>query len=331
MSKMIFSAEDLPSNLDDRARFARWVDTYCAIYGDADIARRVDVPFSARTEFIQLGTCALVEFKGTINRIALNARHIAAHRGVEPYVGLVLPRARMAISQQGRTLDLPPGGVTIVVNTESCEVQAESTSNSENSWLGVAVPIAQLSALVPGIEDRVAMPLDIESAAVRHLIRYLAIVSDLDGIENDSVLLRHVDTTLIDLVAIALGAGGEALDLAGMRGLRAARAREIIAMIAACFADPAFSAQEVCRKLGLSPRYMQELLQQTGMTFSERVLEARLQKARAMLLDRRNDRMKISDIALASGFGDVSYFNQRFRARFGCSPTQHRGGNGTAG
>ena len=45
-----------------------------------------------------------------------------------------------------------------------------------------------------------------------------------------------------------------------------------------------------------------------------------------MLSDLRFDRLKVSDIALASGFNEVTYFNRRFRARFGCSPTQYRGG-----
>jgi AraC-like DNA-binding protein len=45
-----------------------------------------------------------------------------------------------------------------------------------------------------------------------------------------------------------------------------------------------------------------------------------------MLADPRNDRLKVSDIALASGFSEVSYFNRCFRRRFGGSPTQYRGG-----
>lgn len=326
MKKVIFSTDALPSSLDDHARFSNWVDTYCAIYGEADIKRRADLPFSASTAFTQLGACALVEFTGTINRLALNARHIAARRGVESYIGLVLPRTRMAISQQGRTLDLPPGGITIVANTEPCDVRAESMLGSENSWLGVAVPVAQLSALVPDIENRIAVPLDANSPAVQHLKRYLAIISELEGVENDSVLFRHVDAALIDLVAIALGASGEALEIASTRGLRAARAREIVAIIAERFVDPGFSSQEVCLKLGLSQRYLQELLQEAGLSFTERVLELRLQRARTMLADRRNDRRKIGDIAFASGFADISYFNQAFRRRFGAVPTHFRGG-----
>jgi AraC-like DNA-binding protein len=266
----------------------------------------------------------LVEFSGTVDRIALTARHLATHRAVEPFIGLVLPRTKMMISQHGRTLELPAGALAIVANTEPCDVRAAPLPGAPNSWLGVAIPIAQLSALLPGIESRIAVPLDANTPEVRHLKRYLAIVSQLDDAEDESTLLRHVDSTLIDLVAIALGASGEGLELASMRGLRGARAREIVAIIAARFSDPAFSPLEVCRKLDISRRYLQELLQETGVSFTDRVLELRLQKARTMLADRRNDRIKISDIALASGFGDVSYFNQAFRRRFGAAPTRWR-------
>jgi transcriptional regulator GlxA family with amidase domain len=125
---------------------------------------------------------------------------------------------------------------------------------------------------------------------------------------------------------LALGATGDAAELATRRGLRAARAREIVAEISAGFADLAFSQGSLACKLGLSARYVQDLLQDTGVSFSERVLELRLQKARSMLADRRHDRLKVSEIAFASGFGSITHFNQCFRRRFGTTPTQYRGG-----
>jgi AraC-like DNA-binding protein len=127
---------------------------------------------------------------------------------------------------------------------------------------------------------------------------------------------------------LALGAGGDAAETARGRGLRVARTREILVEIGARFSDPAFSARVVALKFGLSPRYVQELVQETGSSFTERMLELRLQSARAMLAERRNDRMRIGDIALSCGFNEVSYFNRCFRRRFGCSPTQYRGGDG---
>ena len=113
-----------------------------------------------------------------------------------------------------------------------------------------------------------------------------------------------------------------------MRGLRAARLQHILVEIRAGFATPGFSPHAVAHKLGVTPRYVQNLLQETGSSFTERVLEFRLQRACAMLADMRHDRMKIGEIAEACGFNEIPYFNRRFRRRFGASPTQYRGRSG---
>jgi transcriptional regulator GlxA family with amidase domain len=78
------------------------------------------------------------------------------------------------------------------------------------------------------------------------------------------------------------------------RGLRAARLREALAALEAGFADPAFSPDDIARQLGVSPRYVQNLLHETGLSFTARVLEPRLQRARAMLADPRHDRLKVA-------------------------------------
>jgi len=44
----------------------------------------------------------------------------------------------------------------------------------------------------------------------------------------------------------------------------------------------------------------------------------------AALTDSRQAQRSISEIALASGFGDVSYFNRAFRNHYGASPTAIR-------
>jgi transcriptional regulator GlxA family with amidase domain len=108
------------------------------------------------------------------------------------------------------------------------------------------------------------------------------------------------------------------------RGLRAARLQEILAEIRAGFADPALSPGRVALKLGVSARHVQNLLQQSGTSFTERVLELRLQKARTMLVDRSKQGLKVGDIARASGFNEVSHFNGCFRRRSGASPTSFR-------
>jgi AraC-like DNA-binding protein len=50
-----------------------------------------------------------------------------------------------------------------------------------------------------------------------------------------------------------------------------------------------------------------------------------------MLADPRYDRLRVSEIAEAAGFNEVSYFNRCFRRRFGASPMQFRGRGGNGG
>jgi AraC-like DNA-binding protein len=179
--------------------------------------------------------------------------------------------------------------------------------------------------MVDNAEDVLPLALDTKHAPVRLLQHYLEFLLGPHEFAEDAVVDAHISRTILDLVALSLGAAGEAAELATMRGLRAARAREIVAEIKRSFADPTFSPGDIARKFELSTRYVHDLLQETGVSFGERVLELRLQKARGMLSDRHHDRLKISDIALACGFNGIAYFNQCFRRRFGASPTQYRG------
>ncbi|MGY8704675.1 helix-turn-helix transcriptional regulator [Bradyrhizobium sp. 18BD] len=59
-----------------------------------------------------------------------------------------------------------------------------------------------------------------------------------------------------------------------------------------------------------------------GASFTTRLNELRRRKAADLLAHREG---RISDIAFACGFNDLSYFNRCFRRRFGLTPTAARG------
>lgn len=59
----------------------------------------------------------------------------------------------------------------------------------------------------------------------------------------------------------------------------------------------------------------------TGVTPHQYVIRARLRQAATQLM---TERRKIIDVALDSGFGDVSNFNRAFRTEFGMSPRSYR-------
>ena len=74
----------------------------------------------------------------------------------------------------------------------------------------------------------------------------------------------------------------------------------------------------------LSPRSVQLLFELEELTFSQFVLEQRLARAHRMLSDPRRAGSTVSTIALAAGFGDLSYFNRSFRRRYGAAPSELR-------
>jgi transcriptional regulator GlxA family with amidase domain len=107
-------------------------------------------------------------------------------------------------------------------------------------------------------------------------------------------------------------------------GLRAARTASVIAEIENRFSDQRFSTRTLAGKLGLSVRYVQDLMQDTGVGITERILERRLQKAHAILTNDRGCMLKISDVAARCGFNEVSHFHRCFRRRFGAPPARLR-------
>jgi AraC-like DNA-binding protein len=320
MASFTFSSDSLPAALDDAARFHTWRDRYMEAHGLLDIRRTDGQPFSLRFTFAPYGDVGVGQFDGTISYVARTAHHVAASPNDTLCLFLNRGRERLSFSHSGREGELDPATLTLFRDWEP----AVASGGTLNRMLFVPIPRARLHALVANPEDLAGTLLDARKPASRFLVRYLTLLTQQDDTDDDACVGAHVGASLLDLVALALGASKDVAHHARMRGLRAARTRDIIARIAAGFADPAFSPGALAAELGVSARHVQDLLQETGTSFSTRVLEHRLQRARAMLADPRNDRMKIGDIAHACGFNEVPYFNRCFRRRFGESPTSCR-------
>ena len=321
MNRISFTSDQLPAHLDDRARFAHWHAQFEALTCCVDYSRFEDRAFRAQFHFAQFTGVQVTLFDGTLKRFARSASAIA--RGPDDDFCLLLNRgtARLRLSQFGRDAAAGGGGAFLGTNGAAAEMVVEAPGE----WATVTIARDRLLQLVPRADDLMARPFDPGRPALHHLKRYVESVLDPNDIGNDPALDHHIGTTLLDLLALTLGAGRDTTEVAGLRGLRAARLREIHAEIRANFAHPAFSPHRLAQKLGLSLRYVQALLHETGASFTERVLELRLQKARTMLMSHQNGRLKVSAIAYSCGFNEISYFNQAFRRRFGDSPTQFRG------
>ncbi|ODR97132.1 hypothetical protein AUC70_12710 [Methyloceanibacter stevinii] len=319
MKRLVFSSGDLPDELDDRTRFNRWREIFAWRYGSADFTRLADQPFKARSEFLQISSLGLVRSESTVQRFRRTAQQAVDGSGAY-LIAFNNGMSSTTVKQQGREQVYAPQQMWLGCTADTIDVG----NKTGTKWVTLIVPATPLLQLVPRAEDMVAKPIDATRPAVRHLRRYMEFLLTADEFGDDNGLSGRLDAMLMDLVALSLGANMDVAEIAEGRGLRAARTREIVGRIQEGFSNPTFSAHVVGRILGLSARYVQELVQETGLGFTARVLELRLLKARAMLADPVHDRLKISDLAFTCGFNEVSYFNRCFRRRFGASPTEFR-------
>src|ERR1700744_453579 len=75
-------------------------------------------------------------------------------------------------------------------------------------------------------------------------------------------------------------------------------------------------------QLNLSPRYLSDMLkQETGKTAIELIHIYLINEAKNRL---RNDDQRVSEIAYALGFGDLSYFSRLFKRETGMTPNQFK-------
>jgi AraC-like DNA-binding protein len=102
---------------------------------------------------------------------------------------------------------------------------------------------------------------------------------------------------------------------------RLSKAEQMARYIAQHYAD-SLSVNQISRSVGLHPGYAMTLFQKTfGMTLIEYITEHRLSHAQRLLATTDE---KVLTIALESGFGSLSRFNDAFKRAFGCSPREHR-------
>jgi AraC-like DNA-binding protein len=88
--------------------------------------------------------------------------------------------------------------------------------------------------------------------------------------------------------------------------------------------DRRLTAREIAERHGISLRYLQKLFEDERTTFSEFVLQRRLDRALRLLQSAGSWETSITEIAFGVGFGDLSYFNRTFRRRFGAAPRDIR-------
>lgn len=86
--------------------------------------------------------------------------------------------------------------------------------------------------------------------------------------------------------------------------------------------DQPLSLESVSRVVHCNSFYLCKLFKKvTGSSFTEYINQMRLKRAKELLV---NQDLRISEVAMDSGFQSITHFNRVFRRVVGCSPTDYR-------
>jgi len=310
------STEMLPQDLSDRQRFIRFAELFEHFSNTGELDPAPDVPFRAAMNSIHIGTTMLGRCDGSFVTVRREKRQVI-ETGDDRFCLVRNTGDRSSqVIHRGREFILRPGSIVLLKLDEPFFA---ADGASQKRFTNVHLPVDSLRAMVADVDDLVGCELEPGGA--------LSLVMDYSDL-----LLRHpaaadeagmaIASHLLDLASIGLGARSDVATAARRRGLRAVRLKAVLSILEARFHEPDFSAQKLATAAGLSERYVNELLFEAGASFTTRLTELRLRKAADLLAHREG---RISDIAFACGFNDLSYFNRCFRRRFGLTPTAARG------
>lgn len=192
----------------------------------------------------------------------------------------------------------------------------------DESFITLAMSRAAIAELAPDYAAAFDQPISADDPALRLLIKYLDTVMAADELSHPEVA-RSVSAHILDLVALVLGARGDPAETTP-GGARAARLKALKADVMSMLGSSALSSELIAGRHGISSRYVRKLFEQEGTSFTSFVLGERLTRVKRMLRDSRYAHLTIAQIAQASGFNDISYFNRAFRRHFGATPTDVR-------
>lgn len=203
------------------------------------------------------------------------------------------------------------------------DVTRPSSALNDGTCIGIRLDRRRLLPFRHDVENLFAHPIATEHTHSEILLRYLEIVSSMEG-RLDQQTSRLVEQHVVDLLGLTLGGSNDAAEMARRGGLKAARAHAIRRVIAENLHDPHLSLSRLAGQLRISERYLQLIFEEMGTTYTEYVLDQRLLIAKRQLSNPTAMSQRIADIALDSGFGDLSHFNRSYRRRFGETPSDTR-------
>jgi AraC-like DNA-binding protein len=308
-----FTTEGIP----EQDRIAVWREHYGHVMLRVDMEPALDQIFEAKNRCLSLPGLQLMEGSSSPVRISRHGTYLTD--GNDDVVLALNRSGSVLVSSGGRERSMGEGEAIVLSGAEP----AAFHRTTFGSALALRVPRAMFAETVVSVDDALMRPIPTDCGALKLMEEYASWI--LKSGEVDQQLLNLSVRHIQDLLALTIGPTSDFADTARTRGLRAARLKLAKSFIMSHSHQRDLSVTGVAANLNVTPRYVQRLFEADGTTFSDFLTNQRLARAHRLLGEPQTNRSAISTIAYDVGFGDLSYFNRRFRRRYGMTPRDVRG------
>lgn len=309
--RVVFSTDDLPT----RQRRAWLREVIGREYADVEITPPADDRlFNEMTIYPWNGLrlSAIRSNAITIERLQREPKSVRH----DDYFAVLLLSGEYFLRQDGRETALRPGDMTIYDATRPHRIVCPGSFTK----LIVSIPRSKLRESVAGVEHCSALRLEgdrgVGSVTAGFLRACAEHARDMTARQFDAL-----SENCFDLLALALTAARPAGATSRSRSALEARIR---AYVEEHLADSKLDTATVAASVGVSSRYVNDILAEDGLSLMRYVWKRRLESCRRDIGSPTSAGRSLTDIAFSWGFNDLSHFGRSFKQSFGCSPREYR-------
>lgn len=318
MAHQLLSTAGLPQT----ERTAYWVDAVCDAYVQLEcepLGTRGRIDGEIRLE--RLSTLQLSRVTASAQQVRRTPRQIA--RASEDFF-LVSIQSRGAgqVHQDGRCAHLAPGDFALYDSTRPYEL----VFGADFQQIVLMLPGPALRAELRGTEGLTARPVSGRRGAGHLMIEMIrTLAQDIATLEPASAAAVAHSVTQILVAGLRTLPAAQPAPVSSLKALHRA---QIKAHVQQHLADPALDVARIAAALRLSPSSVHRVFAGEPCSVSEWIWGQRLERLARDLADPALRGRSVSALAFALGFNDAAHVSRAFKARFGCTPSEHRSREG---
>lgn len=295
----------------------QWQDWAARTIAPLDVCVFDESGFAARWSSHGVGQLRLLRLEAPAQRVVHNGDGAGK---ATPSIQLVYARkGALKTRVGGKRFTVQPGEFVLLDNTRFYQMEMDSAHEA----VDLMMPLGWLDRYLPDPGALLGRPVSAGAgwgAPLGSLLETMA-----EGIDQTPLPRPMIAEQVGTLLTLATGFHEPATESRQNSRHRGQLARQVLRRIETDFADPELSPEGLAAELGISKRYLQQLLAGSGTSFVQELTATRLDRASDMLSDPRASGLSVGEIAFRCGFLDPGYFARAFRKRFGRTPSDWRG------